>query len=105
MLRCLSFLGITILSLLFTTAFAQETTTTVIEKHVIITPPPTAVCATIAGHWEGNIWVDKHDVCKYENRAEGVAWINPYWSCVAFTDDGSCTNWAWVPGHWEKTAE
>ncbi len=84
---------------------AQDTTTTIVEKHVIISPAPTAVCSSIAGHWEGNIWVDTYDVCKYENRVEGIAWVNDYWSCTAATADGTCTTWALVPGHWVKTLE
>lgn len=87
-------------------AFAQTTTTTtVVEKHAIVTPAPKAECTSVAGHWEGTTWVETHDVCKYVNRTEGAAWINDYWSCVAATDDGTCSNWVLVPGHWVKTIE
>lgn len=82
---------------------AQETT--VIEKKVIVSPTPKGVCTTVEGHWQGNIWIAAHDVCKYENRVEGTAWINDYWSCTAATADGTCTNWVFVPGHWVKTLQ
>src|SRR5688572_13771041 len=84
---------------------AQEATTTVVEKRLIISPTPKATCNSIAGHWEGNVWINTHDVCKYENRVEGIAWVNDYWSCTAATEDGNCTNWVLVPGHWVKTLE
>ena len=86
-------------------AQAQDTTTTVVEKRVIITPAPKANCYSVAGHWENDVWVDTHDICKYENRVEGVAWVNDYWSCTAANADGTCTNWVLVPGHWVKTLE
>lgn len=100
-----AFVIILLSSLLSLGVQAQETTTPVVEKHVIISPAPKAVCSSIAGHWEGNTWVDTHDVCKYENRPEGAAWINDYWSCTAATDDGTCTTWTLTPGHWVKTLE
>jgi hypothetical protein len=81
----------------------STTTTTVVEKRVIVTPAPKAVCSTVAGHWDGDVWVDTHNICKYENRAEGVAWIADYWSCTAYTADGNCNSWVLVPGHWVKT--
>jgi hypothetical protein len=105
-LRSVSVLAIFLLSSLFSCYVqAQETTTTVVEKHVIISPAPKGVCTSIAGHWEGNIWIDRHEVCKYENRTEGVAWVNDYWSCTVATANGTCTSWVLVPGHWEKTLE
>ena len=102
------FLAIALLfSVLSFSVQAQDTTTTttVVEKHVIISPAPKAVCSSVAGHWEGNVWVDTHDICKYENRTEGVAWVNDYWSCTASDADGNCTAWTLVPGHWVKTLE
>ena len=81
------------------------TTTTVVEKHTIITPAPKAVCTAVAGHWEGSVWVDTHNVCRYENRSEGAAWVDTYWSCTVYDANGNCTSWALVPGHWEKTIE
>ena len=101
----LSVLGICSLSLLGSFCAQAQSTTTVVEKHVIVSPAPKATCFSVAGHWENNVWVDTHDVCKYENRVEGVAWINPYWSCTAATADGSCTSWELVQGHWVKTLE
>ena len=84
----------------------ETTTTTTIEKHVIITPSPKSVsCTTIDAHWEGDVWVDTQSVCKYENRTEGAAWVNDYWTCTAANADGTCTAWALVPGHWVKTLE
>jgi len=103
----LSLLLVSILSLfIYTGAFAEDTTTTttVVEKHTIVSPAPkSAKCTTVNGHWEDNIWVDAQTVCTYENRAEGVAWIQDYWACTVFTSDGSCTNWEYRPGHWVKT--
>lgn len=78
----------------------QAETTTVIEKRVIVTPAPKGACTSIAGHWEGSVWIDTHDVCTYENRTEGSTWINEYWSCTASNEDGTCTAWTLVPGHW-----
>jgi len=102
----LSIFIVGLLSLLFSLGVkAQETATTVVEKRVIVSPAPKAVCSTVAGHWEGNIWINTHDVCKYENRAEGVAWVNDYWSCTEAAADGTCTTWVLVPGHWVKTLE
>ena len=83
---------------------AQETTTTVVEKRVIVTPAPKSVkCTTVTGHWEGEIWIDAQTVCTYENRAEGVAWVQDYWACTVFTADGKCSTWEYRPGHWVKT--
>jgi hypothetical protein len=98
---------IILLTALFSFAQAQKTTTTttVIEKHIVVSPAPKAVCSSVAAHWEGNVWVDTHDVCKYENRVEGVAWVNDYWSCTVATADGTCTSWVLVPGHGVKTLE
>ena len=79
------------------------TTTTVVERHVIITPAPQSSCSSVAGHWEGDIWVDTHNVCRYENRTEGVAWVAEYWSCTKATADGTCAAWVLVPGHWVST--
>ena len=102
----LSALAIVLLSsVLSFSVQAQETTTTVVEKRTVITPAPKGACSTVAGHWEGDIWVDTHNVCKYENRTEGVAWVSDYWSCTAADADGNCTAWTLVPGHWVKTLE
>lgn len=76
---------------------------TVVEKKLIVTPVPTATCETVEGHWEGIIWVATHNVCKYTNRTEGVAWIDNYWSCTTSDNNGNCTAWTWVPGHWVAT--
>ncbi len=78
---------------------AQENTT-VVEKYVVVSPAPKGECVSVASHWEGNIWVAAHDECKYENRSEGVMWINAYWSCTSSTPDGNCSTWVLVPGHW-----
>lgn len=106
------------LSVFALTAFAEETsvttttstnpatgTTTVVEKKTIITPAPKSVsCSTVAAHWEGTVWVDTQTRCKYEGRAEGVEWIQDYWACINFTDDGNCTSWEYKPGYWVKTS-
>lgn len=97
----LSFICVSLLASLISFGVeAQETTTTVVEKHIIVTPAPKGVCTSVAGHWEGNVWVDTHEECKYEKRSEGVTWINDYWSCTVATADGTCTTWVLVPGHW-----
>jgi len=102
MLRFLAFLAVMLLSL---SVQAQDTTTTttVVEKRTIITPAPTAVCTPVAAHWEDNVWVEAHNVCKYENRKEGTTWISDYWSCTDATPDGTCKSWVLVPGHWAST--
>jgi hypothetical protein len=96
----ISFLCIGLLSLISFGAQAETTTTTTVVKRVITTPAPKAVCTSVVAHWEGNTWVDTHDICKYENRSEGVAWVNDYWSCTEAAADGSCKTWSLVPGHW-----
>lgn len=105
MSRLVSKLGLGLMALVLSVAVQAETETTVVEKKVIITPSPQATCTTIDGHWEGNAWVSKHDVCKYENRTEGVAWVQDYWSCTVYKADGTCTSWELVPGHWVKTLQ
>jgi hypothetical protein len=101
-------LGVGFLSLFISigaqAAETSSTTTTIVERQ-IITPAPKAVCKSIAGHWEGNVWVDVHNVCRYENRTEGAAWIDSYWSCLVADAAGTCTNWQLVAGHWVKTLE
>lgn len=78
--------------------------TTVIERHVIVTPAPKyESCTTVAGHWEGDVWVNEQTVCKYSDRKEGVAWVQDYWACTQFTDNGDCTAWEYRPGHWVST--
>lgn len=100
----LSTITISLLSIFISFSIHAQNTTTM-EKHIIVTPAPKANCTSVAGHWEGNIWVDTHSVCKYESRTEGAAWVSEYWSCTEATDDGTCTTWALVPGHWVKTLE
>jgi hypothetical protein len=100
----LALLSLGLLSAVSLGAQAQTTTVTttpVVEKYVIVSPAPKGVCTTINGHWEGAAWVATHEVCKYENRTEGVNWVGEYWSCTASTADGNCTTWVLVPGHWE----
>jgi hypothetical protein len=108
MLRLNIFLSFLASSLLFSLSFnaqaAETTTTTVVEKSTIVTPAPKAICTSVAAHWEGNVWVATHDVCKYENRPEGAAWVSDYWTCTEATASGSCTTWTLVPGHWIATA-
>lgn len=102
----LSGLGIGLFSLFISFGIqAQETTTTVVEKRVIVTPTPKATCSTVEGRWQGTTWIAAHEVCKYENRKEGVAWVNSYWSCTDATADGNCTTWTLVPGYWMQTLE
>lgn len=79
------------------------TTTTTVERHVIITPAPQADCTSVAPHWDGDIWVDAHNVCRYTGRPEGAAWVADYWSCTQANPDGTCSSWSLVPGHWVNT--
>ena len=90
-----------ILSLLFSIQVnAQDT----IVRKVIITPVPQGSCNTIAAHWEGDIWVADQSVCKYENRTEGAAWVQAYWSCTTYDSaTGDCKTWVYQPGHWLQT--
>lgn len=102
----LSVIAISLLpSLLSFNVQAKEVKTTVIEKHVIVSPAPKAVCTPVAGHWESGVWINKHDICKYEGRTEGVAWVSDYWSCTEANADGTCITWVLVPGYWVKTIE
>jgi hypothetical protein len=104
----LSFLTICSFLTLPLAAQAQDiptttTTTTTVERHMIITPAPQAVCTAVAAHWEGDIWVNTHNVCRYTDRSEGAAWIDAYWTCTQSDLDGNCTSWALVPGRWVNT--
>lgn len=101
----LAVIGTGFISLFSLSVQADETTTTVVEKRTIVSPAPKAICTPVAGRWEGNIWIDAHQVCKYEGRSEGVAWVNDYWSCTVATADGTCTSWVLNPGHWVKTLD
>lgn len=96
----LSILTIGLLATFISSAVYAQETTTIVEKKTIITPEPKGVCTSVAAHWEGDVWVGTHDVCTYENRTEGAAWVNDYWSCTVATADGNCTTWTLVPGHW-----
>ena len=88
-----------------TTSQAQTTnTTTVVEKRVIVSPAPKSTkCTTINAHWEGDVWFDTQTVCTYENRVEGIAWVQDYWACTSADATGNCTAWEYKPGHWVKT--
>ncbi len=90
---------------LFNYCNAQTQPTPAVGTNVVVTtPPPKSVsCNTIAAHWEGNIWIDSQTVCKYENRTEGVAWLQDYWACTSSSADGTCTTWEYRPGHWVQT--
>jgi hypothetical protein len=90
---------------LFVSFSIQAQTTTVVEKRIITSPAPKATCTTVEGSWKGNTWIASHEVCKYENRKEGVAWVDSYWSCTQVAGDGSCTTWTLVPGYWVQTLE
>ena len=96
---------LSIFSLFFSTFNAVAQETTVVERKVIITPAPkSANCKTIAAHWEGDVWFDSQTVCTYENRAEGVAWVQDFWSCTKYDGvTGECSNWEYKPGYWVKT--
>jgi hypothetical protein len=100
----ISVLGAGLLSLFVSFGAQAQETTTIVEKR-IITSPPKANCTTVEGKWKGNTWIASHEVCKYDNRKEGVAWVNSYWSCTDAAADGSCTNWSLVPGYWVQTLE
>jgi hypothetical protein len=51
-----------------------------------------------AGFYNGQ-WHNMHRVCKYP----GGVWISGYWQCLHYKHhSGICTNWGWVPSHWEK---
>lgn len=89
------------------TVVKKVTTTKVITpvpaaKEVIAVPQGYVSCFTVEAGWYNNIWVPAHQVCQYENSAQGVVWIEGYWGCNAATPEGVCTNWEWKAGHWEK---
>lgn len=91
---CILAIGLLSSAMSFT---AQADTTT----YVVVSPAPKGVCTTVTGHWEGSNWIDRQEICKYENRPEGALWISDYWSCTKSTADGNCSNWTLVPGHWK----
>lgn len=101
-----SYLSVLIVGILSCFVFINtQAQTTVVEKRVIVTPAPKATCTTVEGAWKGNTWIASHEVCKYENRKEGVAWVDSYWSCTESSEDGTCTAWTLVPGYWVQTLE
>jgi hypothetical protein len=111
-------LRIIISILIFTLSMALGLTAqaqTVVERQVIVTPVPApketvqiptgyANCFTVDAGWVGNTWVPRHQVCQYEKAKEGVAWVQGYWFCNAYTN-GDCTDWKWKPGRWVSTLE
>lgn len=79
------------------------TTTVPAPKETIETPTGFVSCTSMPAGWFNNVWVPARRVCKYSNSAEGVDWVEGYWSCTQYTlDSGECTAWNWVPAHWEK---
>ena len=99
----LSVLGVGLATLFV--SFAVQADTMVVERKVVTTPEPKAICTTVEGSWKGNTWISSHEVCKYENRKEGVAWVNSYWSCTDAAADGTCNTWTLVPGYWMQTLQ
>ncbi len=77
-------------------------TPTPAAKEVVVAPSGYASCFTVADGWYNGTWVPSHQVCQYENSAEGVVWIEGYWGCNKSTPEGVCSNWEWRKGHWEK---
>src|SRR5580704_3052832 len=76
-----------------------DTTTTttspsgkVVQKRVIITTTPApketlpmpsgyVSCFTVKAGWYEDVWVADHSVCTYSNSANGLVWVEGYWSC------------------------
>lgn len=127
--RIIAIIASAMLAITSTAAVAQDqqvtqtdtttTTTTpsgkVVEKRVIITttpapkevlPMPTGYvsCFTVKAGWNQDIWVADHNVCTYSNSAQGVVWVEGYWTCDKYDlTQGNCTNWNWKAAHWEKS--
>lgn len=71
-------------------------------KEIVTAPQGFATCFKVAEGWFNDIWVPAHQVCQYDNSAEGTVWVEGYWGCNKATADGVCTNWEWKAGRWEK---
>lgn len=79
-------------------------TTVPAPKESVVIPVGYANCFTIKAGWYLDTWVAEHNVCQYSNSPEGVAWVEGYWACNKYDlVTGTCTNWEWKGGHWEKT--
>jgi hypothetical protein len=94
-----------------TTVPVGTTTSQAVVEHVIVTPAPAPKevivtptgyvnCFKVEAGWNRGIWAAEHQVCQYDNVAEGVAWVEGYWVCDKFGTDNVCTNWTWQAGHW-----
>lgn len=103
---------ICICAVMFSVNVFATSTTTVVERKVIVTPVPAPKqvieapqgyvnCVTVEAAWVGDSWIPEHQMCTYKNVSQGTTWVGSYWSCTKYTD-GNCTNWEWVPGHWEQ---
>jgi len=84
------------------TKTTRVTTPVPTAKEVITAPQGYVSCFTVSEGWVNDVWIPAHQVCQYQNSAEGVVWIEGYWGCDKSTSDGVCTNWVWKSGHWEK---
>lgn len=71
-------------------------------KEVVAAPEGYVTCFTVQEGWFNDFWVPTHQVCQYDNAADGIVWIEGYWGCNVATAEGVCSNWEWRAGHWEK---
>lgn len=80
----------------------KEIVTTVPSpKEIVEIPAGFTTCDTIEAGWDGDIWVPRHQVCRYSNQPGKMTWVEGFWACTTYKiDDGTCTNWEWRPGHW-----
>lgn len=114
MLRSTLSLLLAVSTLIFSMGLQAETVT-VIERPTIITKVPevkttevvtapagSMYCYYVEGAYFNDVWVPRHQVCQYTKAAEGVVWVEGYWACNKYDNNGNCTNWDWKKAHWAK---
>jgi hypothetical protein len=73
-------------------------------KEVVMIPRGYVNCSVIpAGYDNNGYWVPKHRVCTYANQPGRAAWIEGYWSCPSYQNNGICRQWIWNSGRWVST--
>lgn len=74
-----------------------------VAKEIVPIPQGYQTCYKVGAGWRKEKWIPEHQVCQYQNMAEGIAWVQGYWACTDVTEDGTCIVWEWNSAHWLKT--
>lgn len=72
-------------------------------REIVVAPRGYANCYFVESEFNGDVWVNRHQVCEYENMTSGDTWISGYWQCLHYNrSERMCLRWSWVRGHWER---